>query len=124
MDDILQLILSAKLAAVVLLLVLGALNRYALTPPAIAGDTATAVRMRTSVQAELVIVVLIFGLVAGWRFTPPPRTLQLVAAAPVQVHIHTDKAMADLRFEPAHAGTRSVAIAIWDDNFAPLARKR
>jgi copper transport protein len=79
--------------------------------------------MRTSVQAELVIVVLIFGLVAGWRFTPPPRTLQLVAAAPVQVHIHTDKAMADLRFEPVRDGTRSVAIAIWDGNFAPLAAK-
>jgi copper transport protein len=117
------LILSAKLAAVALLLALGALNRYALTPPAIAGDTIAATRLRTSIKAELAIVVLIFGLVAGWRFTPPPRTLQLVAAAPVQVHIHTDRAMADLRFEPARAGSRSVAIALWDGNFAPLAAK-
>jgi len=116
-------ILSAKLAVVALLLMLGALNRYAFTPPAVAGNAAAALQMRMSVKAELLIVVLIFGLVAAWRFTPPPRMLQLVAAAPVQVHIHTDKAMADLRFEPVHAGTRSVAIALWDGNFAPLAAK-
>lgn len=117
------LILSTKLAAVVLLLVLGAWNRYALTVPAIAGDDAAAARLRASIKAELVIVVLILGLVAAWRFTPPPRTLRVVAASAVQVHIHTDKAMADLRFEPVHTGTRSVAIALWDGNFAPLPAK-
>jgi len=38
-------------------------------------------------------VVAILGVVAGWRFTPPPRALTAATEAPLAVHIHTDNAM-------------------------------
>ena len=33
--------------------------------------------------------LVILGLVATWRFTPPPRALVAAAAEPVSVHMHT-----------------------------------
>src|SRR5262249_15302961 len=95
------LVLCGKLIAVVALLALAALNRYALTPCVVAGDSIAARRITRSIAAELLIAVLALAFVAAWRFTPPPRALLAAAEAPVHVHIHSDKAMADLTIEPA-----------------------
>ena len=94
--------LFCKLVAVCVMLVFAAANRW-LTPRVAAGDASAARRMFRSIQFELVIVVVILGLVASWRFTPPPRSLFAAEAQPVHVHIHTDKAMADLQIEPPSA---------------------
>src|SRR5262249_6858415 len=117
------LVLVAKLAAVLVLLALGGLNRYVLTPRIVAGDAGAAARLATSVKFELAIVAGVLGLVALWRSTPPPRAALAVAASPVQVHLHAATVMADLRFEPIRAGARTVVIALWDGNFAPLPAK-
>lgn len=117
------LVLSGKLVAVLALLTLGAWNRYALTPRIVGGDRISAKQLSASIKFEFAIVVAILGLVALWRFTPPPRTYQALAASPVQVHIHTASAMADVRFEPVRAGGQTVTIALWDGNFAPLPAK-
>ena len=117
------LVLTGKLCAVLVLLALGGLNRYALTPHVVAGDPNAATRLVTSIKLEIAIVAVVLGLVAMWRFTPPPRAALAVAASPVQVHLHAAAAMADLRFEPVSAGTRTVVIALWNGNFAPLAAK-
>jgi copper transport protein len=115
-------LLAAKLVAVVALLALAALNRL-LTPRAAAGDSRAARRLAGSIVFELAIVVVILGLVASWRFTPPPRSLLAAAAQPVLAHIHAEKAMADLRIEPAGAAGRSVIIGLLDGEFRPLAAK-
>jgi copper transport protein len=86
------LVLCGKLIAVVALLSLAALNRFALTPRVVAGDSIAARRITRSIAAELSIAVLALAFVAAWRFTPPPRALLAAAEAPVHVHIHSDKA--------------------------------
>ena len=111
----------AKIAAVLLVLGLGAWNRYALTPRIAGGDTAAAGRLTSSIRIELAIALAILGIVAAWRFTPPPRAVH--AAAPVHVLIHTARAMADVTFGPANGALRTVTLSITDGNFGPLAAK-
>jgi copper transport protein len=117
------LVLCGKLIAVVALLALAALNRYALTPRVVAGDSIAARRITRSIVAELWIAVLALAFVAAWRFTPPPRALLAAAEAPVHVHIHSDKAMADLTIEPAAGGGRQITVSVLDGQFGPLLAK-
>jgi copper transport protein len=117
------LVLCAKLAAVLVLFALAAVNRYALTPRIVARDGIAARRFVRSISVELFLVVAVLGLVATWRFTPPPRSLIAAAEAPVHVHIHGDKAMADLTIESAGIASRSIALTVLDGQFAPLAAK-
>jgi len=114
---------DAKIAVVFVLLGVGAWNRYALTPRIARGEPAALGRMSASIRIELVLALAILGVVAAWRFTPPPRAIHAAASAPIQVHIHTAKAMADVRFEPAAGGLHSVTLAIWNGDFAPLSAK-
>ena len=44
-------------------------------------------------------------MVAGWRFTPPPRALAAAAAAPLAIHIHTENAMFQVLISPGKVGT-------------------
>jgi copper transport protein len=117
------LVLSGKLAAVLMLLFLAAINRYALTSKVMKGDGISAERLVRSIKAELLIALVALGLVATWRFTPPPRALIAAAAAPVHAHIHTDKAMADIELESMHANTRRITVTVLDGQFGPLPAK-
>jgi copper transport protein len=117
------LVLSGKLAAVLMLLFLAAINRYALTSKVMKGDGISAGRLVRSIKAELLIALVALGLVATWRFTPPPRALIAAAAAPVHAHIHTDKAMADIELESMHANTRRITVTVLDGQFGPLPAK-
>ena len=108
------LVLCAKLAAVVLLLALAAMNRFRFT-------TAESARsLMRSIGAEIVLAVVILGLVAAWRFTPPPRALALAAAAPARVHIHTEALMADVTLEPGRVGTLRASIVVLRGDFSPF----
>ncbi|MFK4507274.1 copper resistance protein CopC/CopD [Bradyrhizobium daqingense] len=95
------LILSLKLALVLLLLALAALNRLRLTQ-AFARDHKGGTALKRSILLECGIALAIFAVVAGWRFTPPPRTI--VAETPLGIHIHTDKAMFQVLVSPGKAG--------------------
>ena len=117
------LVLSAKLTAVLVLLALAAVNRYALTPRIADVDGAAARHLAGSTAAELLIALLALGLVAFWRFTPPPRALLANAVAPVHAHIHADKAMADIKIERAQAGSRQLTVTVLDGQFGPLVAK-
>lgn len=108
------LVLLAKLAAVLALLGLAALNRFRFT------ERTSLVR---SIGAEIVLAVLVLGLVAMWRFTPPPRSLVLAHAAPTLVHIHTDALMADVTMEPGRVGLSQVRIAVLRGDFTPFQPK-
>jgi copper transport protein len=117
------LVLSAKLGAVAVLLVLAAVNRYALTPRVLSGNSTAACRLASSSVAEVLIALVVLGLVASWRFTPPPRALLAAAEAAVQLHIHTDRAMADVTIEPERTGGRQITVTVLDGQFGPLAAK-
>jgi copper transport protein len=117
------LILSAKLCAVLVLLILAAVNRYALTPRVVGGDGTAARRLAGASVAEVLIALVVLGLVAFWRFTPPPRALLAAAEAAVHLHIHTDRAMADVTIEPERTGGRQITVTVLDGQFGPLAAK-
>jgi copper transport protein len=100
-------ILSVKLALVAILLGLAALNRLCFTPALSNGDATLLLR---SIRLECGVAVVILGVVAGWRFTPPPRSL--VPDAPLAVHIHTDKAMFQVLITPGRVGNDSFVLQL------------
>jgi copper transport protein len=115
-------ILLAKLAAVAVIAILALYNRRVLTRPLLLGDDRAARSMVRSIGIELAIVALVFGLAATWRFTPPPRTL-VVAALPVELHLHGTRAMAEVVVTPG-AGAARLEIEPLDGDgvpFRPLA---
>jgi len=113
------LILAAKLALLALLSVLALINRIRLTAPALAGQAAARQRLRQSIAAEIGIVLLILALVAGWRFTPPPRALSQVAqasaiSAPLYAHAMDELVMADITITPGRAGPVAMDLFLTD----------
>jgi copper transport protein len=94
-------ILSTKLALVAALLGAAALNRFRLTP-ALADNETAAKPLARSILLECALAAGILTVVAGWRFTVPPRSI--IPDAPLAVHIHTDKAMFQVLVSPGRVG--------------------
>jgi copper transport protein len=113
-------VLAGKLAAVIALFALAAANRYWLVPK-FENSGAAARPFAISIAFELVIALVILGLVALWRFTPPPRAL--AADAPISVHIHGEKAMAEIEIERAKQRSPQASVLLLDGAFQPLAAK-
>jgi copper transport protein len=114
------LVLCAKLSLVAVLLSVAAWNRFRLTEAVIAGATKPRRELARLIGIEIAIVVAVLGLVAAWRFTPPPRALVIASAKPALVHIHTAAAMANVTFEPARAGMVQASIVIMRGDFGGL----
>lgn len=112
-------VLALKLGAVVLVLALAIGNRYWLTRPVLFGDGVATRRLVRSIAAELVLVVVVFGLAACWRFTPPPRTLD-TALPPIELHLHGAKAMAEFVLTPRASGAATVDIEPLDADGVPF----
>lgn len=104
------LVLSFKLAGVVMLLALAAANRFVFTPRYQRGDTA--ISLSRTMRVELCIAVAILGLVASWRFTPPPRAL--AATEPIEIHLHGARAMAQLSITPVRGRDPRVDLQVLD----------
>ena len=62
-------------------------------------------------------------VVAGWRFTPPPRALVSRGATPLAVHIHTESAMFQVLVSPGTVGIDSFVLQLMNGEGAPLAAK-
>jgi copper transport protein len=116
------LILSIKLALVVVLLGLAALNRFRLTPMLALAPPNTRPLVR-SILLECAVVAVILALVAGWRFTPPPRALAAAVRAPLALHMHTDKSMFQVLVSPAEVGSDSFVLQLMNGDASPLAAK-
>jgi len=114
------LILSVKLALVLSLLVLAALNRTRWTP-ALAKDPAAAIALKRSILLECGAALGIFAVVAGWRFTPPPRTI--VPETPLAIHIHSDKAMFQVLVSPGKPGMDDFVLQLMTGEATPLKAK-
>ncbi|QRM27879.1 copper resistance CopC/CopD family protein [Microvirga sp. VF16] len=120
-------ILLLKLLAVVGLLALAAANRLVLTPVLAQNQAQQRTWFARSIAAEGVLVLLILGLVAGWRFTPPPRATvpipaspSIAAPEPISAHFHTSKAMAQITLDPGRAGRTTMLIKLVSASGAPL----
>jgi copper transport protein len=117
------IILSIKLILVVVLLGLAALNRFRLTP-ALAAGPLDARPLARSILAECALMLAIFAVVAGWRFTPPPRALAAAAVVtPLAVHIHTENAMFQVLISPATVGTDSFVLQLMHEDGSRLEAK-
>lgn len=118
-------VLLAKLALISLLLALAAFNRWRLTSRAGRGDSQAVRRLAALIAVEMALVVAVLGIVALWRFTPPPRALAASAApfAHMQVHLHGPKAMAMIELSPDPPGPVAVTLTLTDAALAPLAAK-
>jgi copper transport protein len=116
------IILSVKLALVALLLMFAALNRFYLTP-IVAADHENTDALHRSIVLEGVLVVALLAVVAGWRFTPPPRALNAAIEAPLAVHIHTDSAMFQVLVSPGAVGGNSFVLQLMNGDASPLAAK-
>ncbi len=114
------LLLSVKLALVLLLLGLAALNRYRLTP-ALVKDQGAAFALKRSILLECGAALGIFAVVAGWRFTPPPRTI--VPETPLAIHIHSDKAMFQVLVSPGKPGIDDFVLQLMTGEAMPLKAK-
>jgi copper transport protein len=104
-----------------LLLGLAALNRFRLTP-ALASNSPNTRLLSRSILAEGLVVAGILFVVAGWRFTPPPRTLA-AAVTPLAIHIHTENAMFQVLVSPGTAGADSFVLQLMNGDASPLAAK-
>ena len=115
-------ILCIKLALVAVLLALAALNRFRLTPALQSPSQGTRPLLR-SIGLECAVVVGILALVAGWRFTPPPRSLTSAVRPPLALHIHSDKAMFQVLISRSRAGTDDFVLQIMAGDATPLQAK-
>jgi len=105
-------VFTIKLALLVGLFVLAGINRWTLTGRSLQSDTAASRRLARSIVTETVLALLIFGAVAAWRFTPPPRVLDAAAAIPASTHIHDEKAMATVWVTPGRAGAVTISASL------------
>jgi copper transport protein len=116
-------VLFAKLFAVSGLFVLAALNRTRWTAPARRLDNGGASALRRSIVGELALVFVVFGLVALWRYTPPPRSLFAVADTTLELQLQGPQAVADLTVTPGRVGPVSATVAVRSPDGAALAAK-
>jgi copper transport protein len=113
-------VLCCKIVAVLVLFGLAAVNRFVLTPAFGAGDDDASRRLSMTIGTELVIALLILGIVACWRFTPPPRSLAARTSEPLFTHVHIGRAMADVTMTRGTAGRWRIDMVFMTGDFQPL----
>ena len=114
-------LLIGKLALVAVLLALALRNRVSLAPAVMAGAPGARRALARAIVAEIAVALVILGLVAGWRLTPPPRAL--AAAEPALVHLHDGQAMADITLTPGRPGPVSITVRLTREDGTPIAAK-
>ena len=125
------IVLAAKLGVLALLFAVAAWNRFVLTRPALNGDTQSARRLRALIAVEIVLVLVVLGIVALWRFTPPPRVLAAVPVAErqatpepvrprVRTHLHASGIMANFEIVDAATSPRAIVALYPEDGDADV----
>lgn len=104
------LVLLTKLALVVLLLGLAAINRYRLTEGALAGEGGARRYLKRSIAVETAIALAIIAVLGLWRFTPPPRAILEAAPLVQSIAVAKDGLTARLTLQPALVGPVTVEI--------------
>jgi copper transport protein len=119
-------LLLLKLALVVLLVGLGALNRLVLTP-ALERGTEAAAGLRRTIRADLGLAAGVVVLTAGLGTVPPPRALAEQAAAhashgPREYAVHAAAREHDLVLvtSPAAVGSNQIDLYLTDRHGQPV----
>lgn len=117
-------ILLAKLALVAALFMLAAWNRYRLTAPVLKGDGRARRALARIVAAEIALALCVLAVVALWRFTPPPRALDLATPAAISLQLQDPAASAQLILSPARRDqAASLRLLLNDTHSMPLSPK-
>jgi copper transport protein len=113
-------VLTIKLAILLAVFGIAAVNRFVLTPALLGGSDQARRQFSGTLIAELALVLMVLAIVALWRFTPPPRSLAAAESAPAYAHIHTAKAMADVTIASGPAGASRILVVLQTGAFQPL----
>ena len=118
------IILSIKLALVVMLLALAALNRFRLTP-ALASDHPNTRPLAAVDRARMRVGAGDSGRRRRLAFHPAAARAAQPAgpATPLAVHIHTDSAMFQVLVSPGAVGINSFVLQLMNGDASPLAAK-
>lgn len=117
-------VLLVKLALLAVLFALAGANRWRWTAPAASGDDAARRHLVRAIGAEVLLVVLVLGTVAVWRFTPPPRAIAIASAQPASLHAMSARTMADLTVAPGRAGPVVVGVSLTTIDYGPVDPKQ
>lgn len=113
-------VLAVKIGLVALLCMLALHNRFWLTAPALAGNPVAQRRLSWSIRGEMGLALLIVAAASLWRFAGPGQYQYAHAQPPVSLHLHGQKAMAELEMTPQPDGTADIRISILTPQFDPM----
>ena len=113
-------VLLIKLGLLAVVLALAAFNRWRLTSGALRGEGGAIKLLVRVIVVETLVIVAVLGVVAAWRFTPPPRTSIAGAVEPSAIHLHGGQAMAMLTVKRGPAGRMVLSASIMAADFSPL----
>jgi copper transport protein len=99
------LTLSAKLLAVLIMLAIAAINRFWLTPRALAGDAGMKQRLLLVLRLDLLVALIAVLLAVGLSLGPPPTASRVIEFADAQYVI-------TVTLSPGHAGDNVAEIRI------------
>jgi copper transport protein len=104
-DSSYGLTLSAKLLAVLAMLAIAALNRFWLTPRALAGVAGMKPRLLLVLRLDLLVAMLAMLLAVGLSLGPPPTSSRVIEFADAQYVV-------TVTLSPGHAGDNAADIRI------------
>ncbi|WP_062236597.1 copper resistance CopC/CopD family protein [Aureimonas sp. N4] len=113
-------VLLIKLALVLILFLIAADNRWRLTQPALKGDAPALRTLSRRLGFEIALGILVLCTVAVWRFTPPPRVEQAMAAEPIALHATGGMIMADIAVAPGRQGPVRVSALLMTIDYGPV----
>lgn len=113
-------LLLAKLGLFALLLAIALYNRFA--PRGRAGTVKLAASrpFARAIVVEIMLALAIFAVTAGWRFTPPPRALSAQASPSPVLRIHSQRAIAEIRFDSLRTGPTAASLTLTAGERGPL----
>jgi copper transport protein len=114
------LLLTAKIVVVIAVLLLALRHRFILTPAMAALPQEARPRFARSIRIEIVAMLAILALTAGFRILPPPRAMSPPVETAIEAHLHGPTAMADIVMIPGRPGPNRIEITPLDGNFAPM----
>jgi copper transport protein len=110
-------LLAVKLLLVAVMLALALWHRLRAMPRLASGADAP---VRRSVVLEALLGLAVLALAMGFRLAPPPSAMTAPSPDPVSIHIHSDKAMADLAATAPFPGATGFRLTLADGDFVPL----
>jgi copper transport protein len=113
-------VLFRKLVIVFGLFALACANRFLLVPRYEAKGQRASRPLAASIAAEFLLVLAILAIIPFWRFTPPPRAL---AAEPVSIHFHGERAMTQIDITPARGRGAHADVLVLNGEFMPITVK-